>query len=144
MDGIHEHSPKNSQAREVGTQAYESNFLLLSSYTITSPLHPYCSHRNWILYSPYADVGTEAEGIKGPVQGHRAGKGQCWHLISGLFDSKSRNLHLYPRLQFKEKAKILKFSKLWAETAQGYFYSYFSDYLSDFYGFFLYVTFKLL
>lgn len=47
--GIHEHSPRNSQTQEVGAQTNESNFVFLSSYTVTSPSHPHCSHRNRAL-----------------------------------------------------------------------------------------------
>lgn len=49
VDGINEHGLRNSQTQEVGTQANESDFLLLSSYAVASPLYPYCSRRNQVL-----------------------------------------------------------------------------------------------
>lgn len=59
--------------------------------------------------------------IKGLVQGHRAGKGQCWHVIPGSSDSWAREFHLYPRVQFKEKEKKLEAEQAWGRDSSRLF-----------------------
>lgn len=118
--------------REVWTQANESNWFLLISYIMPSTLHPYCTHMSWVvlLLSSCRWVNWGWEKLSKLSKVRELIRGQCLHVIPGLYDSWTRKFHLYVWLQFKEKVKEkLKVAKVWSRDIKSYFYSYLSDYL---------------